>query len=102
MPGYEFGASREGSGSTLVQRTGILAHPVEAIRRVWFSEGLPITGIPGSIQVSVCGHEEHADVNAEKNILTVGRTGLVCGSNRISGRKQEPAGTREIVLPRAS
>ena len=42
-----------------------------------------------------CGYEENADVNAAKNILTVGRTGMACGSNRISGRKQEPAGTRE-------
>ena len=67
----------------------------------------------------VCGHEENADVNrsgaelgeanAAKNILTVGQTGMACGSNRISGRKQnpfrarasKPAGIREIVLPRA-
>jgi len=38
-----------------------------------------------------CGYEQHADVNAARNILTVGQTGLACGSNRISGRKQEPA-----------
>ncbi|MEN8230356.1 MAG: transposase [Bacteroidota bacterium] len=49
-----------------------------------------------------CGHEENADVNAAKNILTAGQAGMVCGSNRISGRKQEPAGTRKEVLPVAS
>ncbi len=46
-----------------------------------------------------CGHEEHADINAAKNILTVGQTGMACQANRISGRQQEPAGTREEVLP---
>ena len=50
----------------------------------------------------VCGHEENADVNAAKNILTVGQTGMAFGSSRISGRKQEPAGNREEVLPVAS
>jgi putative transposase len=49
----------------------------------------------------VCGYEENADVNAARNILTVGRTGLACQANRISGRQQEPAETREEVLPRA-
>ncbi len=48
-----------------------------------------------------CGHEENADINAAKNILTVGQTGMACGSNRISDRKQEPARTREEVLPQA-
>ena len=46
-----------------------------------------------------CGHEENADVNAAKNILTVGQTGMACQANRSSGRQQEPAGTREEVLP---
>ena len=58
----------------------------------------------------VCGHEENADVNAAKNILTVGQTGMACQANRISGRQQEPAEplqgsrkqTREEVLPVAS
>ena len=50
----------------------------------------------------VCGYETNADVNAARNILTVGQTGLACGSNRSSGRKQEPAGNREGVLPVAS
>jgi putative transposase len=49
----------------------------------------------------VCGHEENADVNAAKNILTVGQTGMACQANRISDRQQEPAGTREEVLPMA-
>ena len=49
----------------------------------------------------VCGYETNADVNAAKNIITVGQTGLACGSNRISGRKQEPVGNREGVLPMA-
>ena len=47
----------------------------------------------------VCGHEEHADINAAKNILTVGQTGMACQANRISGRQQEPADIREEVLP---
>ena len=46
-----------------------------------------------------CGKEQHADVNAAINILTVGQTGMACGSNRNSGRKQELARNREGVLP---
>ena len=34
--------------------------------------------------------------------LTVGRTEMACRANRVSGRQQEPAGTREEVLPVAS
>ena len=50
-----------------------------------------------------CGYEQHADVNAARNILTVGQTGMAClNANRKSGRQQEPAGNREEVLPRAS
>ena len=48
-----------------------------------------------------CGYEENADINAAKNIKTVGQTGITCQANRISGRQQEPAGTREEVLSRA-
>ena len=50
----------------------------------------------------VCGHEENADVNAAKNILTVGQTGMACKANRISSRQQESAGIREEQLPVAS
>jgi len=50
----------------------------------------------------VCGHEEHADINAAKNILTVGQTGMACQTNRSSGWQQEPARTRKEVLPVAS
>lgn len=49
-----------------------------------------------------CSHEENADVNAAKNIRTVGQTGMACQANRISGRQQEPAGNREEVLSVAS
>ncbi len=49
-----------------------------------------------------CGNEQHADVNAAINILTVGQTGMACQANRSGGRQQEPAGTREEVLPVAS
>ncbi len=48
-----------------------------------------------------CGHEENADVNAAKNILTVGQTGIACQANRTSGRQQEPAGNREGVMSKA-
>jgi putative transposase len=51
---------------------------------------------------SACGYEQHADVNAAKNILTVGQTGMACQANRSGGRQQEPAGNREGVLPVAS
>ena len=46
-----------------------------------------------------CGYEENADVNAAKNIKTVGQTGMVCEANHVSGRQQELVGTREEVLP---
>ena len=49
-----------------------------------------------------CGYEENADVNAAKNIKTVGQTGLACVANHVSGRQQEPVGTLEEVLPVAS
>lgn len=45
-----------------------------------------------------CGHEENADINAAKNILTVGQTGMACEANRIGGRQQEPAENREEIL----
>ncbi len=48
-----------------------------------------------------CGYEENADINAAKNIKTVGQTGMACEANRISGRQQEPAGNREELLPTA-
>ena len=44
------------------------------------------------------GYEENADINAAKNIKTVGQTGMACQANRTSGRQQEPAGNREEVL----
>ncbi|RLD50471.1 MAG: transposase, partial [Bacteroidetes bacterium] len=49
-----------------------------------------------------CGYEENADVNAAKNIKTVGQTEMVCEANHVGGRQQEPVGTREEVLPVAS
>ena len=45
----------------------------------------------------VCGHEENADVNAARNILTAGRVGLVCEANLRGGRQQEPMGNRKEV-----
>jgi len=38
----------------------------------------------------VCRHEENADVNAAKNILTAGQAGLACEANLKGGRQQEP------------
>jgi len=49
----------------------------------------------------LCGYEENADINAAKNILTVGQTGMACQANRNSGRQQESAGNRKKVLPLA-
>ena len=49
-----------------------------------------------------CGYSENADINAAKNILTLGQRGMACQANRIGGRQQEPAGNRKVVLPKAS
>ncbi|MEV0700169.1 transposase [Saccharopolyspora sp. NPDC050389] len=45
-----------------------------------------------------CGHAEHADVNAAKNILAAGRAVTACG-DLAAGRsvKQEPAEGREVT-----
>ena len=48
-----------------------------------------------------CGYEENADINAAKNIRTVGQTGMACAANRVSGRQQEPAVNREELLTTA-
>ena len=38
-----------------------------------------------------CGHTEHADLNAARNILTAGRAVLACGEKLLSiSAKQEP------------
>jgi len=44
-----------------------------------------------------CGLEMNADYNAARNIRTLGQRGMACGSNRISGRKQEPPGNGDRV-----
>lgn len=45
-----------------------------------------------------CGHTEHADVNAAKNILAAGRAVAACGDLGVARSvKQEPAGTREVL-----
>jgi putative transposase len=43
----------------------------------------------------VCGHEENADVNAARNILTAGQAGMTCEANYISSRQQNPFRARE-------
>ena len=50
-----------------------------------------------------CGHEEHADINAAKNIRARGHRVLACGEGVQSDPpvKQEPVGNREGVLPAA-
>ncbi|HEC44884.1 MAG TPA: hypothetical protein ENI20_18890 [Bacteroides sp.] len=48
------------------------------------------------------GHINNAYINTVKDKSTAGQVGVVCGSNRVGGRKQKPAGTRKEVLPVAS
>ncbi|WP_315921861.1 transposase [Mesorhizobium sp. SP-1A] len=53
-----------------------------------------------------CGHAACADHNAARNILELGRkvlttegpSGLACGSNRVSGRKQELSGRSKAAI----
>jgi putative transposase len=46
-----------------------------------------------------CGHRDHADINAAKNILAAGHAVLACGETVRSGRsmKQEPLGMGDLV-----
>ena len=44
-----------------------------------------------------CGYTANADDVGSQNILAVGQTVTACESNRISGRKQEPAGKSNQV-----
>lgn len=44
-----------------------------------------------------CGHEDHADINAARNIKAVGQTVAACQANLTRGRQQEPLGTCEKV-----
>lgn len=44
-----------------------------------------------------CGHQDHADINAAKNILVAGHAILACGSNDSCHRKQEPLGIGNLV-----
>jgi hypothetical protein len=48
------------------------------------------------------GPINNAYINTVKDKSTAGQVGVVCGSNRVGGRKQKPAGTRKEVLPVAS
>ena len=52
---------------------------------------------------NACGHEEHADIHAAKNIRARGHRVLACGGTGVARpRKQEPVGNREGVPPIAS
>lgn len=45
---------------------------------------------------TACGHAEHADVNAAKNLLAAGLAVTACGDLAVGrSTKQEPAGNRE-------
>ena len=46
-----------------------------------------------------CGHEENADVNAARNIITAGQAGIACVANYKGSRQQEPAMICEENLP---
>ena len=46
-----------------------------------------------------CGHEENADINAAKNILTAGQAGMACEANHAGGRQQEPVGIPLGIAP---
>jgi len=48
-------------------------------------------------ECEVCALEINADHNAAINIKTLGQRGLVCGSNRTSGRKQKLPGNGDRV-----
>ena len=51
-----------------------------------------------SFECMNCGYKDNADLNAAKNILTVGQTGVACGSNLIRrSSKQELLVQRELL-----
>ncbi len=46
-----------------------------------------------------CGHKEHADINAAKNIRAAGHAVLACESNQTIDRKQESVDLSNHMLP---
>ncbi|MBN9543646.1 MAG: transposase [Alphaproteobacteria bacterium] len=46
-----------------------------------------------------CAYQDHADINAAKNIRAAGHAVMACGSNQVIGRKQESVEMSNHFLP---